>query len=355
MIENFTPEFGESVSLRNSRTDLFLKMYGKCKKDVLGKYAAADAPWTHISPRTDEKSRPEPVTFSWICDIPREKLNIVLHISKTPDFKNEITAEIGALTAFARYNLEVGQKYYWYVENLGEICEKSGVTSFVTSDEYPRMIYVDGGGTNVRDLGGITNIDGVRVRQGLLYRGASIDYNRSLSDEGFRVLREDLGVKTDLDLRLGDFSDEDPLIRDERESWLERCFVRGSGYGMAATDSKAYADMAELFGFMCRPEIYPAYLHCRSGIDRTGTVMYLLGLILRIDEEKLLLDYEISVLGYDGWHERRRELLTEEFIGNLRPLGDDGDDVYRLAEIYFEKCLGLPDALIKLREIFLDE
>lgn len=355
MIENFTPACGESVSLRNSRTELLLKMYEKCKSDASGKYAAADAPWTHISPRTDDRSRPEPVTFSWICDIPREKLNIVLHISKTPDFTNEITAEVGALTAFVWYNLEIGQKYYWYVENLGEICEKSEITSFVTADEYPRMIYIDGAGTNVRDLGGITNIDGVRVRQGLLYRGASIDYNRTLSDEGFRILREDIGIRTDLDLRLGDFTEDDPLIRDERGAWLERCYVHGSGYRMAATDPKAYVGMAELFDCMCRPEIYPAYLHCRSGIDRTGTVMYLLGLILRIDEEKLLLDYEISVLGYDGWHERRRELLTEEFIENLRLLGDDGDDVYRLAEIYFEKCLGLTDAIIKLREIFLEE
>ena len=74
-----------------------------------------------------------------------------------------------------------------------------------------RMIRAEGI-DNVRDLGGWPTTSGKRIRYGLLYRGVEMNtayspvpnYAQSahcLTDEDRRILREDLGIRAELDLR----------------------------------------------------------------------------------------------------------------------------------------------------------
>lgn len=352
MIVNFKPTQGESVSLMGEKTKLFFDMYNECRK--YPKEMSADAPWSLISLDKDV-SFPKPVTFSWICDIPRDQLDIVLHIAETKDFSSEITVTAGVATSCEKYNLKTGTRYYWYAENRGEQNEKSAVTSFVTADEFPRMIYLDKMGTNVRDAGGLVNMDGKRIRQGLLYRGGSIDKARTLTDEGFRTLTQELGVKLDIDLRGTDYVDRPLPVRDERAMSMDYIFVYAGGYDGAIDNKEQCAECRRVFEKLCDRSNYPAYVHCHSGMDRTGTILFLLGLILRIDMETLMLDYELSALSCDGWEGRSREWLSEKTVDSLRRIAPECGDIYRLCEIYFEKCLGLPDAPKKIRKIFLED
>ena len=77
-------------------------------------------------------------------------------------------------------------------------------TAFSTADFGPRVIRVPQI-TNFRDCGGYAAGDR-RVRQGLLYRGSTLtptaDFpSIQLTEEGKRVMLEQLGIRTEIDLR----------------------------------------------------------------------------------------------------------------------------------------------------------
>ena len=70
--------------------------------------------------------------------------------------------------------LEIAREYAWTVRAGDEVAEGR----FHTEDLAPRLI--DGGDVpNVRDLGGRVGRDGRRVRQGLVFRSAGLNYNAS--------------------------------------------------------------------------------------------------------------------------------------------------------------------------------
>ena len=60
--------------------------------------------------------------------------------------------------------------------------------------------------------------------------------------------------------------------------------------GMSAV-RRVFADLAN-------PDYYPIYLHCTYGMDRTGTVCYLLLGLLGVEDTDLMRDYELSALYY---------------------------------------------------------
>jgi hypothetical protein len=100
------------------------------------------------------------------------------------------------------YNLRVGTEYLWKVtaRQGREVVGESPVGQFITDPTPPRWIRVPGT-TNVRDLGGWSLLDGRKIRQGLFYRGSELNSHCSINDAGRRVLIEDLGIRTDVDLR----------------------------------------------------------------------------------------------------------------------------------------------------------
>lgn len=67
----------------------------------------------------------------------------------------------------------------------------------------PRNLYV-GGVTNVRDIGGYTTLSGDTVRQGRIIRCGKLhssDGTQRISAKGIAQMRDDLGVKSEIDLR----------------------------------------------------------------------------------------------------------------------------------------------------------
>lgn len=55
-----------------------------------------------------------------------------------------------------------------------------------------------GGVYNVRDIGGAKTRSGKRVREGLIYRSGNLN---SISKKGKVILKNELGIRSDLDLR----------------------------------------------------------------------------------------------------------------------------------------------------------
>lgn len=206
----------------------------------------------------------------------------LLLISENADMSNalEFTADGGRAEI---YNLKRGKTYYYTVNG-------SEPVAFRTAESLPRWIYAPGF-VNIRDCGGETTRSGKKIKQGLYYRGPRLE--KSGTPEGLDALRA-LGIITDLDLRkeIKDVLTESPLGADIRFI-VHPC----EGYDEFITPN-VRENTKQLIEYFADESIYPVYFHCHGGQDRTGTLTFMLGAILGLDDEKLIKEYEQTALTF---------------------------------------------------------
>ncbi|NLB56205.1 MAG: tyrosine-protein phosphatase [Lentisphaerae bacterium] len=135
-----------------------------------------------------------------------------------------------------------------------------------------------------------------------------------LSEESVRYLKEELGIKTDIDLR-SDMETwkmtESPLGTDAE--WFRQSLPFYAG--MASEEGKA--GFANVFRAFLEKEKYPLIMHCIGGKDRTGAIAMIAKSILGVDEDELFLDWEISAfVEYDPPFMYKNKLirLVDEFL-----------------------------------------
>ncbi|MBQ8428478.1 MAG: tyrosine-protein phosphatase [Clostridia bacterium] len=192
-------------------------------------------------------------------------------------------------TAVTLQDLFVAKRYYWQVIGVtkaGE--EKSKVQQFVTADT-PRTISIEGV-SNTRDIGGRIGLDGRRVKQGMLYRGARLN---DVTEAGKRQALETYGIKTDLDLRnseeVGDMTTS-PLGEEVRYVNISCPYYADGGMSIFIRT----AELAQVLKEFAKEENYPMLYHCSIGRDRTGTISMLIEGLLGVSEQDILMDYEMS-------------------------------------------------------------
>lgn len=245
--------------------------------------------WLNLERRAkDDDTFPLSVKFVWECDRIAS-----LVISETEDFEDfRIVRGDKTCTVI---NLKAGTRYFWKVK-CGN--EESDVFFFETENILPRWIYVDGL-TNVRDCGGWMTDSGKKVKQGLLYRGSELNSHVTITDSGLKTMREDLKIKTVLDIR-----GSTEIVKD----------IYKGGY--VNIPVKAYGDYIDepeqnrkIFEFLSDETNYPVYFHCWGGADRTGTIAFLLNAFLGVGEKDLIDDYEITTLSIWGVRSRNTDLF----------------------------------------------
>ena len=220
-----------------------------------------------------------------------------------------------------------------------------GETNFKTKAT-PRILMADGA-YGLRDIGGVKTSNGVKVKQGMVYRGSEIDGVKSerytLSKEGVDFFVNDLKIATDFDFRgtteknaknvLGEtvnhkayniYAYSDSLTKDSRDG-LKQCF----------------SDLAE-------ESNYPIYMHCSYGKDRTGTVVYLLQILLGVSEKDAYKEWELSALMdgvhfYDGMEDFLEDLnklegnsMQEKVVNYLLSIGVTQDEIYSIRKIMLD-------------------
>ncbi len=288
------PENGSTVSLANDEQINFLKTD---RTRVLGEKIN----FLNLDKSGEDKSFPLSVRFMWESD----RISHLL-ISEHENFKasREIRADNCALIS----NLKCGTKYFWKVKNF---FHESEVFTFTTENVFPRFISIEGD-TNVRDIGGWTGELGT-LKQGKIYRGSEFNSHLTLTKEGQRVLKEDLKIKSVLDLRGN--SEVRKNVYGER--YLN---VPVLPYGDYIKDNPE--KNRRIFKFLCEEKNYPMYIHCWGGADRTGTLVFLINALLGVDIPDLIDDYEITSLSVWGARSRNTELFKSlifalnEFEGN---------------------------------------
>ena len=298
---------------------------------------------------TIELGRPNPITLTWtVSDTAAGHISaITLRIGTKADGSDAKEIAIGAdQTEYAFYNAFIGQKYYWSVTMLDDEgnTTDSSVASFQTAAQAPRNLYVDGI-TNVRDLGGWFTLDGGKVRQGLLYRGARLNDNDStdilITEEGARTLRDEIGIKTEIDLRQTNAvngRDESGGITvsplGESVTYLACPMYYGD---KLISDTKNKQRVKEIFAILADESNYPIYIHCSIGTDRTGLIVWLVNGLCGVVEKNLWRDYLFSNFGTIGGT-RTREKNEDVYVNKIKAKSgvNLAEQTYNFLKDYFE-------------------
>ena len=281
--------------------------------DILGPAYAAQSVSYDDDPGTLEFGRPNPITLTWtVPEGAAEHVSaytVRLWTKSDGSDAKEIALDADK-TECALYNLFIGTTYKWTVTLLDDEGDSvtSSVATFRTDSQAPRNLCVDGI-TNVRDLGGWMTLDGGKVRQGLLYRGARLNENFKtdeilVTEEGAKTLRDELGIKTEIDLR------QTKAVNDRNESGgitasplgaSVTYLARPMDYGnVLITEQKNIQRVREVFAVLADESNYPIYFHCSIGTDRTGLIAWLVNGLCGVSEKNLWRDYLFSNFGEIG-------------------------------------------------------
>jgi len=164
------------------------------------------------------------------------------------------------------------------------------------------------GALNFRDVGGMPAGDGRQVRHGVLFRSDTLQF---LTAEDIHTLVEQLGLRSDIDLRLGyEIKVEGRgLLEDEasighyhlplqvdgavREGTATPILQQNDpvvNHYLGYLDSSA-ASLVSMIQLLATPEGSPAIIHCAAGKDRTGIAVAMVLAALGCAEEDIATEY----------------------------------------------------------------
>lgn len=211
-----------------------------------------------------------------------------------------------------------------------EFCRESIVGKFAKAgahdDKTPgrtvRWIDVDGV-RNVRDIGGWT---GLRV--GRVFRGTELgdvtekdgnSHGYDLTEAGLKTMRETMGIKSDFDLRAVSSSSRGKWVKESALGKDIRLLDHPIGSYMDMFTYKGEPSYGAALREFARPEIYPVYIHCAGGADRTGTLCFLLETLCGVPLADARAEYELTSFSPVGLRTSSREAV-QPFATMVRTL-----------------------------------
>lgn len=238
---------------------------------------------------TEEKSIPNPTVLTLSADRNGETVALSLNEDMT-DAKTATVTDGRA----SFYNLLLGETYYYQVGD-------DEVRSFVSSKSAPRNLYVDGV-TNVRDLGGWSTADGGTVRQGMIYRCAKLTASETgeamITEAGIVTMRDELGIKTEIDLRTVDDNEYGGItasVLGDGVTYMSLPIESGGNIILLNKD-----ELKDIFAVFGDESNYPIAFHCSIGTDRTGMIAFLINGLMGVSEDDLYRDFLFSNFGEIG-------------------------------------------------------
>lgn len=201
----------------------------------------------------------------------------------------------------------------------------------VTPGKTVKWVEVEGV-RNVRDIGGWNGL-----KSGMVFRGTelgrvnTIDGNShgyNITEAGRKTMREYMGIVSDFDLRAvtkssrGEYVtksalDPDTRLLDHPIGAYMDCFT----YNGEKLYGKALRQFAD-------PSIYPVYVHCAGGADRTGTLCFLLETLCGVPLEDARIDYELTGFSPVGSRLSNRESV-QPFATMVRTLSTYPGEAFR--------------------------
>lgn len=299
--------------------------------------------------------KPLPVRLSWLGG----KYRFKLKISENPDMTEAWVFETDE-NRYDVYNLKIGTKYYWNVEaeTDGKTAYITDTKAFVTADAAPRNLFIGGKVLNARDIGGWNTADGKRVKQGLLYRTSALDGYLDgktvsyLTPSGKHIMKNLLGIKTEIDLRV-DHKTEEEYPPDEKTSSVlgkdaayYHCPILLGGENYL----KSTASIKTIFSVLANPDSYPITYHCAVGADRTGGITYLILGLLGVKYEDAVRDYMFTNFSYQQKYRPPVKGMYVETLDNYH-----GATLKEKIYNYLAKEIGIPTSSLDFIINYLTE
>ncbi len=302
-----------------------------------------------ITNKGQDRSLPRPTLFTWeLSSTDQKPINYDLVISPDPEFHDPLIIKNIVKQSLEVWHLYIATRYFWKViaKHHGKTLTESPVWSFDTNQATPRWIKVPGI-TNVRDMGGWPLPGNCIVRQGLIYRGSKMNVpemdHLQIKDEGKYILIEELGIKTDIDLRMKE-EGASPALDKNKVDWINIPI----GPYEDICDTKYKENYRKIFQIFAEISNYPIFFHCVAGADRTGTLAFLLNALLGNSKRNLFRDYELTsfsiVAGLEGpngvysWRQRRRcsSVRFNKFLKTLALFNKNTDNIKDQVESYLQ-------------------
>jgi hypothetical protein len=353
------PAHGEEVVLANEAVYTWWKNYDWETSANLSQQYVQDA----------DTYYPIPVTLTWEATEAAESYTVSL--STNADMRDATRYETTD-SKLAVDGLFVATDYYWQITaNIADGTTSASVIRHFATARSPRAIKLEGV-SNTRDIGGmVVELDGkqYRIKQGLIYRGAQFatsGYKEMITEEAAIYCLEELGIKTDLDLRntSGEARNDLQRLVDEKGydldltdfRWIN---VNGQYYlneelGIHTDSGKLI--IAEEIRPFADPANYPIFFHCAQGRDRTGTLALLLEGLLGATKSDILMDYEMYIFSHRGYtetpvsHFKGEIEETYEWIETTYPADSFAESV----ELYLLDCGVTADEIQSIREQMLE-
>ena len=260
------------------------------------------------------------------------------------------------------YNEKLMQRYYWNVsDSKGNNVSQTASFKNVIDVAGPRNLNVDGV-ENFRDLGGwgvLTDTGYKRyIKQGMIYRSGRFNedkaetVNITISDEGLKEVRDNLKIKTEIDLRRSSTNEIGSLTSSALGEGVRYVnlpmLYEGKNIltyvGKANKDTYDYNNPAmvkEFFEILADENNYPINFHCSIGKDRTGCLSYLIEGLLGFDQELMYRDYMFTNFANAGMCKLQDDILNNGRYGYTLANYANGENINEKVYNYLKDEIGV--------------
>lgn len=319
------------------------------------KYLARENGKVHYYADPDVKNPGMDAVIEWEYDGGEDVCYIVEYGLKE-DFSDAIRVEVKD-KSYALNNLYKGSKYYVRVTAHGNSGIYGATGTFETTDVGPRVMTVDGI-YNVRDIGGYMTDSGKTTLQGMIYRGGQLDGTYvdkpvNITEQGKLTMNNILKIRFDMDLR-GKTEQGLPEVSPLPAVPIKRYGF--SGYNTEVDTEAGRENLRAVFSDLADPDIYPVYIHCQGGADRTGVLCFMINALLGVDKSDLIHDYEFTTFSLYG----TRSTTSGAYLPyqeEIRSLVNrfDGDTLKEKVENLLLFAGVTPEEIASIRSIMLGE